>query len=143
MNYAWCRPKPIPLFLQALHLSRSFPDSIVKSDHKDLVWSGILAPRPNSLRYLAELKYSLSMRPTVRILQPNLSELSGGLKVPHLFSQTDQTLCLHYHEVFKAHMKVSDTIVPWAVMWAEYFEWWLATGEWFGDEIDHSPGLNW
>jgi hypothetical protein len=27
-------------------------------------------------------------------------------------------------------------------MWAEYFEWWLATGEWFGDEIDHSPGLN-
>jgi hypothetical protein len=37
-------------------------------------------------------------------------------------------------------MKISDTIVPWAVLWLYYFEDWLATDEWKGG--GKHPDLN-
>ena len=84
------------------------------------------------------MTYRLGARPRVRVMSPNLQILTGGKKAPHLFSQVEQTLCLHYHCVWKPTMLLSETIVPWAILWAEYFEWWLVNGSWAGDEIVHS-----
>jgi hypothetical protein len=84
------------------------------------------------------MTYRLGKPPSVRVIDPDLSEVTEGKKVPHLFSPGEQTLCLHYHGVWKPNMILAETIVPWAILWTEYFEWWLVTGDWAGDEVEHA-----
>lgn len=134
----WHRLKRLPIAIQAKHLKDEYPTGELVADYKMLRWVGTVSPRSHSLKYKVQLAYALSARrPVVRILEPDLRVISEGKRVPHLFDQEKQTLCLHYHGVWKPNTLLAETIIPWAVMWTEYFEWWLATGKWHGDEVIH------
>jgi hypothetical protein len=84
------------------------------------------------------MTYRPGERPRVRVVEPELKAIAKGRKIPHLFIQEEQTLCLHFIGVWKPSMLLAKSIVPWAVLWTEYFEWWLFTDEWAGEEIHHS-----
>ncbi|MGB0718636.1 MAG: hypothetical protein ACPGO7_04825 [Alphaproteobacteria bacterium] len=138
MTKQWHRLKRLPIAVQAMHLKREYPLGELISDYKGLRWISDVRPRPHSLKYKVQLVYAHSVRrPVVRILEPNLRLISEGKRVPHLFNQEKQTLCLHYHGVWKPNTLLAETIIPWTVMWTEYFEWWLATDKWHGDEVVH------
>ena len=135
----WHRPKRLPIAFQAKHLKHEFPGAEIIANYKKLRWVGTVRPYPHSLEYKIELTYVIgARRPVVRILEPHLKVISEGKRIPHLFNQEKQTLCLHYHGVWKPNTLLAKTIIPWAVMWTEYFEWWLATGKWHGDEVVHA-----
>jgi len=137
MPARWCKEKPVSLVAQEFGLKKHYPETCVSSSKGVLRWSGTTAPRGFSRKYELELEYKFKGVPSVKVATPNLLELSGGKKVPHLFSQKDQTLCLHFHRVWKPSMLIATTTIPWSVMWVEYFEWWLVSDYWAGDEIDH------
>jgi hypothetical protein len=120
-----------------MHLRKNFPEAHCLVTPSTLKWEGITGVREASMRYHLRLDHKIGERPRVRVLAPNLIEIADGKSVPHLFSQAEQTLCLHWRGSWQQHQILAETIVPWSVLWTEYFEWWLVTGRWAGDEIAH------
>lgn len=75
--------------------------------------------------------------PKVYVTSPNLLELANGRKIPHLYSQKKQKLCLFLPQVREWHSAkiLSRTVVPWIYLWLFYFEEWLFSDEWKGGGI--------
>lgn len=74
--------------------------------------------------------------PRVYIESPsNLKLAAGATKLPHTYDTKKQWLCLYYpkYREWNRSMKVSETIVHWAILWMVYYEAWLCTGIWQGD----------
>lgn len=138
MSHRWCRQKSLSLAIQTMHLRKCYPESHTRFHRNRLEWEGVASARPSSLQYHLKLVYDLGNRPKVWVIEPDLQELSAGRTIPHLFSQKEQSLCLHYREVWKPNQILAMTIIPWALLWTEYFEWWLVTDRWAGDEVTHS-----
>ena len=138
MSYRWLKQKPLSTAVQAMSLRKYFPDTEVRTKIDVLTWEGVASARESSMEYQLRLAYKLGERPDFWVIEPNLQEIAGERKIPHLFSQTEQSLCLHYSGIWKPHQLLTKTIVPWAVLWTEYFEWWLATDRWAGEEVHHS-----
>ena len=137
MSRRWCKQKSLSLAIQAMHLRKCYPESHTKFHRNRLEWDGVASARPSSMEYRLKLTYDLGNRPRILVVKPNLREIANGRKIPHLFSQEEQSLCLHYREVWNPTQILAMTIVPWALLWTEYFEWWLVTGRWAGDEVVH------
>lgn len=74
--------------------------------------------------------------PDMIVLEPNLSVLAGGRKLPHIYAHVGKgaELCLWLPGSgdWTPQMKFSDTYIPWTAEWLYYFEVWLATGVWEG-----------
>jgi hypothetical protein len=138
MKNRWCITAPLGVTAQALALKRFYPETAVVCRKGLLTWTGVASPRGTSLLYSMRLTYRPGDRPEIRIIEPDLKIIAEGRTVPHLFSQREQTLCLHFRGIWKSDMLLAMTIIPWAVLWTEYFEGWLFTNEWAGDEIEHS-----
>ena len=85
--------------MQALQLSRAFPTARVSLRSGLLTWDAETVPHPGAYRYDLRMTYRLGERPRVRVLDPDLKGVAFGKRVPHLFSQIEQTLCLHYHGI--------------------------------------------
>ncbi len=83
--------------------------------------------------------------PTLLVLEPNLSQLAGGKKLPHIYPHSGRgtELCLWFPKSrdWTPQMKFAETHIPWAAEWLYYFEVWLATGVWEGGGVhpDMSP----
>ena len=67
------------------------------------------------------------------MISPKLIQKNGE-RVPHLYDQETQRLCLFMpkYEEWKPFMYISETIIPWASEWLVFYELWLSTGEWLG-----------
>jgi len=74
--------------------------------------------------------------PYVVVRSPNLAELAGDRKIPHvyLYEGKGTKLCLWWPvaQEWNQKMKLGETYIPWTVEWLGYFEDWLATGDWAG-----------
>ena len=48
-------------------------------------------------------------------------------------------ICLYYpkYKEWTKDMYISDTIIPWAIEWLYYYEYWRLTGKWLGGGIEH------
>jgi len=138
MSHRWRKQGPPSLAVQAMHLHSCYPDSHFSYFRKTLKWEGIASARGSSLEYRLKMSYQVGVRPKIWVTEPNLVKLAGDRPIPHVFSQEDQILCLHDIGVWKPTQFLARTIVPWALLWTEYFEWWLVTGRWAGDEVAHS-----
>lgn len=135
---------------QYLALKQFCPGTVVISDNdKTVQWEGMLQPLPFSREYRVVIRYTLSHPPVCVVIDPDLSTLAQGRKIPHIYrNQTGirgTQLCL-YLPVVKPKNKVSEwqptmflakTILPWASMWLVYFEFWLSSGEWDGGGVEH------
>lgn len=99
-----------------------------------LVWRYDAQPTPLSRIYTLEVVYQQGERPDVFVVEPDLTDLSGGRKLPHVYQQKPTELCLYRprKREWSTSMRIDQTIVPWAALWLFYFEEWLISGNWKG-----------
>ena len=98
-------------------------------------WTSWIRPSPLSADYRIEVQYDIKTSPTIWAREPDLKAMAGGQKLPHLYYQDTQELCLYQPRYREWHPKLllSRTVIPWAVLWFYYFEIWLVTGVWPGN----------
>jgi hypothetical protein len=99
-----------------------------------LVWRYDTQPTPLSRVYTVELVYHKGKAPDVFVVEPDLTELADGRKLPHVYQQKPTELCLYLPGAgeWTSSMRMDQTIVPWAALWLFYFEEWLISRKWKG-----------
>lgn len=132
----------IPMRNQALALRSYFKDSKIHWTSSSLSWVYTVTPTPLSDNYTLKLKYKRGKGVQVFVIAPQKLKLAEGKKrLPHVYSHEEQRLCLYYpsdedrERTWKPDMYFAKTIVPWAVEWLEFYEYWLGTGIWLGGGI--------
>jgi hypothetical protein len=84
-------------------------------------------------------------QPLMIVIEPDLSLLAGGLKIPHTYGYTGKGTCLCLwlpkERDWMPGMSLAETFIPWTAEWLRYFEIWLRTGEWAGGGVhpDRAP----
>jgi hypothetical protein len=105
-----------------------------------LMWQFTARPTPLSRLYTLRLAYQQGGKPNVYVIEPDLAELAGGRRLPHVYQQRPPRLCLYLPRAreWDPAMRIDQTVVPWAVLWLFYFEEWLTSDEWKGGG-EHPP----
>lgn len=103
-----------------------------------LTWRGEVQPTPGSAVYTVKVIYSPPSPPKVFLEKPKLVRHAEHQSFNHVYP--DGRLCLYdpRNGEWAPEMGIAKTIVPWTVQWLFYYEIWLITGEWCGDEAPHS-----
>ena len=125
---------PLSIAIQKLRLQRDFPDGRLTSNHSGLSWRGTVRPDEYSRNYDIELIYKKSESPKVFVRSPNLTELSSGRPLPHVYDQKSQHLCLYLPSCgfWTPSKPLSTTVMLWAYLWLRHFEVWLVTDVFHG-----------
>lgn len=103
-----------------------------------LVWEFEVHPTPVSRTYAVRIGHSQQGgAPEVTVTAPDLVALAGGRRLPHVYRQSPPRLCLFLPGTgeWVACMRLSQTVVPWALLWLFYFEEWLASDDWKGGGV--------
>lgn len=87
-------------------------------------------------KYTLCLNYEKYWDPRVWIVNPNFT--TG--KFPHTFSNQSNRLCLYHTSEFKwsKEKNIVQTILCWALVWIEFYEFYKELGKWIGPEFDHT-----
>lgn len=145
MRNRFLAPKPrLSLAQQYLFLKRDFHDGSGEIRGGRIIWRQPVQPTPISREYQLRLCYKLADSPRTIVERPRLVELANGKRIPHLYKQDPAQLCLYqpsYREWSPSRL-LSETVIPWAVLWLFYFEDWLSSGEWNGGGEHPDPGNN-
>lgn len=109
-----------------------------------LTWNFIACPSPLSREYNLQILFKQGKTPKVFVVAPDLQSLAGERKLPHVYAQNPPKLCLFYPRAreWSEEMFISETIVPWAILWLFYFEEWLYSNEWKGGGIHPKTSTN-
>ena len=107
-----------------------------------LTWRYGASPTPLSRRYSLRIEYRQGAKPDVFVDQPDLVELSGGRRLPHVYAQRPPRLCLYLPNAgeWTAELRIDHTIVPWTLLWLFYFEEWLDSNDWKGGGVHPEEG---
>lgn len=99
-----------------------------------LQWGFEARPTPLGRSYAVVILYELGSTPEVFVVDPDLTVLASGRRLPHVYRQKPTRLCLYLPGTseWSESLRIVDTIVPWAFLWLFYFEDWLDTNEWKG-----------
>ena len=132
--------RKLNLAQQLASLHRAYPEGKGLIRHPRLMWEDRLRPTPLSRTYCAQVKYQVGSAPRTYVVNPSLLERANGRRVPHLYSQAEQWLCLYLPNAggWNPSKFISETIIPWALLWLFYFEEWLLSDEWKGGGV-HPP----
>lgn len=106
-----------------------------------LVWEFFAQPTPLSRTYRLRIMYALGEAPQVFVVDPDLTVLANGRKLPHVYTQKPTKLCLYLPKSgeWRSSKRLSETVVPWGILWLFYFEDWLATDYWKGGGVHPAP----
>lgn len=104
-----------------------------------LVSRGPLQPTPVSAVYRVRVEYCPGSLPKAWVEEPTLRCRSPEERIPHVYAGPRP--CLYYPKTqeWRADMFISDTILPWLLLWLFHYEIWLVTGDWHGGGIHHPP----
>lgn len=73
-------------------------------------------------------------QPRMFVVRPDLVELAGGVRPPHLYDHDGPgfLLCLFWPKngEWDSRMKLTNTYIAWTAEWLWYFEQWLKHGQW-------------
>jgi hypothetical protein len=132
------RPRPLTAVQQLIGLRRS----LICPGHGTvrlgrLIWEFEARPTTLSRAYGVRVIFRQNATPHVLVIRPDLVDLAGGRKLPHVYEQRPTRLCLYLPRVKEWHgsMSLSETIVPWAILWFFYFEEWLVSDDWKGGGV--------
>lgn len=134
------RQKSLTTLQQLYGLKKSFPHGKGNVERNCLRWDCAIQPTPLSRQYDVRITYKFGSQPSVFVLRPSLNKLAEGRKIPHLYSQKKEKLCLYrpkYGE-WNPTQHLVKTIVPWIYLWLFYFEEWVISNDWKGGG-DHPP----
>ena len=120
-------------------LKRYYPNAVMESDmHSFLTWEEILKSSPLGDDYRVRLTYKLGEWPKVYVKDPlPLLLPSGEDRLPHVYSHSEQRLCLFYGKEWTAYRTIAYTVIPWAIEWLYHYELWLVDGIWKGGGTQH------
>jgi hypothetical protein len=109
-----------------------------------LLWDFETQPTPLSRVYTLQIVYPQGRTPRVVVREPDLVALAGGRRLPHVYEQKPPHLCLYLPGTgeWDNSMRISVTIVPWAILWLFYFEEWLESDDWKGGGIHPKVHVN-
>jgi hypothetical protein len=99
-----------------------------------LSWRFACQPTPMARAYHIRIDYARGDHPIVTVLDPDLSALAAGRRIPHVYSEKPMRLCLYLPNAREWHsgLRLDETIVPWTYLWFDYFEEWLWSDDWKG-----------
>ncbi|MFC2087086.1 hypothetical protein ACFLSA_02855 [Bacteroidota bacterium] len=131
------KSKKLNIFVQAAKIKKCFPDSKVTTTSNKLIWKGTLKPTPLSDSYDIKLEYKIGFHPCIYVINKKLEFYPGEKTLPHVYSTEKQWLCIYYRKAreWTSQQLIADTIIPWTSEWLYQYEFWLATGNWFGRGI--------
>jgi hypothetical protein len=131
----------LSLIVQEGTLKSIFPScSVYREKEEVLIWKHSITPTPLSDTYRLKLVYKRNEGVKVYVLDPKPLQLAQGKSLlPHVYSTTDQRLCLYYPTTreWDTTMLYTKTIIPWACEWLYHYEIWVGTGTWNGGGIHH------
>ena len=134
------RQKSIGLACQLASLRSRYEGSRGRIKNSYLNWECNISPSPLSCSYGIEIIYTTKEFPKVWISGGALTDEDLVSNAPHQYgndlSRLKVEACLSRFD-WNTSMLIADTIVPWAMEWAIYYEIWKATGLWVGDEAPH------
>lgn len=132
----------LPIAAQEGALRSYFPKArITKIGHDEFNWTHTLTPSPLSGTYKIRLNYKNGGIPKVYVIEPKPLKLANSIsKLPHVYSQVNQRLCIYYplNNEWNNSMSLVKTIIPWTCEWLLHYEIWVVTGVWNGGGIEHS-----
>lgn len=118
-------------------LKRYFPSGRVINETMDsLTWEVQLQPTELSRLYTIRLKYKVDDFPAVYVTDSfPLERYSGKDLLEHVYSTSKQKLCLFKPDTkeWTSDKMIAKTVIPWAAEWLQFYELWLATGDWYGE----------
>jgi hypothetical protein len=131
----------ISLITQNIYLKRVYPESDVKRYREESIsWTHTIKASPLGSLYKVKLHYSKSAGVKFHVLEPKPLQLAdGSSELPHVYSTSDQRLCLFYpdgKEWTPADL-FTETIIPWAHEWLFHYETWVGSGHWKGGGKAH------
>lgn len=129
------------MYAQAVGLRSKFPNGITTVLRHEICWDGDLSPDDYGRTYLITMRYRRNDCPQVRVLEPDLRVLAGGRRLPHVYNQREQRLCLYVPGCgfWRPDRALCRTILPWTCYWLRLFEMWLATDVWHERGIHPEP----
>ena len=94
-------------------------------------------------RYKIRLDYYVTGSPNVYVVSPtiNMSDFleihTFGLKFHGAYNKELPCLCLTHYESDKwnSSIMLTESYIPWAIEWTEFYELWLLTGIWYGGGV--------
>lgn len=137
-NKKYQSPRVLTAVMQYTALRNDFPHSTGKlQGHDGFVWCCAVHPSEISDLYVIRIEYKeTDLIPKVFVQSPsNLRLYEGEKKLPHIYDQEKQQLCLNYLGEWDSTRSISRCYVPWACEWLYYYEHWASTGEWLGGGI--------
>src|ERR1039458_4583389 len=81
---------PLSLTVQAMGLRRLFPRGKTTTSKDSIWWVGEIAPNEYSRTYSLKLCYKQNSSPRVWVKTPNLKQLAGDRRLPHVYNQETQ-----------------------------------------------------
>jgi len=120
--------------VQVAGLRSLFPQGNTILNKNSVSWFGKVATSDYSRTYTLELRYKQGATPKVWVREPDLKVLASDRRLPHVYDQMTQELCLYLPGCgfWTPQKSVAFTIMQWASLWLFYFEIWLVTNEWCG-----------
>lgn len=125
---------------QMRDMAAKFPEFTAYRRGNEASWEGNFKPSGGCASYLVRIDALSGQRPRVKVIDPPLRIRPDQYRETHCFN--DGSLCLHLHEQWTADMLVADTIIRWIPVWLINYEYWLATGMWFGGGQHPEPEGN-
>lgn len=133
--------KRVSLIIQEGILKAMFPGcTVIRDKERSLVWKHSITPTPLSDIYQLKLVYKRNDGIKVYVMNPKPLQLAKGKSIlPHVYSTSEQRLCLYYPVAreWDTSMLYTKTIIPWASEWLYHYEFWVGTGIWNGGGIHH------
>ncbi|MBW4079994.1 hypothetical protein [Paenibacillus sp. S150] len=129
------RGKPISIVNQSQMLIQTIPNSHAKIISSTMFWTGTVQPNAISCKYKILLEYEIASFPKVTVIDPPLQRRNDNEPIPHMYEQ--ERLCLYFPlaNEWNNTKSLHKTILPWAVLWLMYYEYWHVTGIWQGGGI--------
>ncbi|SRR5581483_1179439 len=124
---------PLSMAIQAAGLRNSFPQGTTRLRRHSVGWLGEVYPGDYSRTYTVELLYKQGGHPTVWVRKPDLKPLIGQRRLPHVYDQETQELCLYLPDCgfWTPQKAIASTIMAWACLWLRNFELWIITNNWY------------
>jgi hypothetical protein len=126
---------------QAVGLRSEFPKVVTTVLRGEIRWQGELSPDDYGRTYAIEMRYRQNDRPQVWVRAPDLHSLTGGRRLPHVYDQGEQRLCLYVPGCgfWRPGRALCRTILPWTCYWLRLFEVWLVTNVWHERGVHPAP----
>ena len=83
------------MYAQAIGLRSEFPKGVTTVLRGEIRWQGELSPDDYGRTYAIKMRYRHNDRPQVWVRAPDLHSLTGGRRLPHVYDQREQRLCLY------------------------------------------------